>query len=248
MSDQVQSGGGSGSNDTLKKFLAEAIGTACLTFFACGTAVVTAGSSFYVSATALAFGFVIIAMVYSIGNISGCHINPAVSLCMLIKKKMAPCEFGIYLGAQFFGGFVGSVLLGICLRGNFEVLGGNSIQGRLRKQNYSFAQNDAWSYIDALIIEVILTFIFVFAVQGATDNRHHDGKHAGIVIGLALALVHFLGINLTGTSVNPARSLGPALVQCFDGKCESIEQIWIFFVGPLAGGVISGLVYDALTA
>ena len=93
----------------------------------------------------------------------------------------------------------------------------------------------------------ILTFIFVFAVQGATDNSHHDGKHAGIVIGLALALVHFIGINLTGTSVNPARSFAPALIECFDGKNDSIEQIWIFLIGPFAGGALSGLVYGSLS-
>ena len=250
MSDQVQSGGGTTSSggNYAKKFFAEAIGTACLTYFACGTLVVTSGYNFYVTASAIAFGFVIVAMFYSIGNVSGCHRNPAVSLCMLIRKKLPLCEFGIYIGAQFLGGLVGSAILGLCLRGEFEVLGGNFIQNPLKQNNSPNAKLDGWSYVDALVIEIILTFIFVLAFQGAIDNRYHDGKHSGIVIGLALALVYFFGINLTGTSVNPARSLGPALIECFAGKYEAIEQIWIFFIGPFAGGALSGLAYGALSA
>ena len=239
---QVQSGGSSAPSGgmTIKKFVCEAVGTLGLTLVACGTAVAT---DCEVAPTALAFGFVIFAMAYSIGSISGCHINPAVSLCMLIRKKMSAVEFGGYVGAQVLGAIVGSILLGLCLRGKYEVLGGNKIQPYLKSEN---DKKDGWAYVDALLVEIILTFYFTLAVQGATDTKYHDGKHAGVVIGLSLALVHGLGLKLTGTSVNPARSLAPAIIEAIAGETEAIEQIWIFIVGPFAGGAISAVVYGAL--
>lgn len=225
----------------LKKAIAECIGTAVLTLVACGVAVAT-GANWV--ATSLAFGLVIVAMAYSIGNVSGCHINPAVSLAMLISKKITAKEFCVYVLAQIVGAFVGSLLLALFARG-FGALGGNEIQGLLVN---SKGELDALSYIGGFLVEVALTFVFVIAILGVTDSRFHDGKHAGIVIGLVLALVHLFGLNFTGTSVNPARSLAPAVLQAFNGNTTSLQQIWIWILAPLVGAALAALVYKALTA
>lgn len=224
----------------LKKAIAECIGTAVLTLVACGVAVAS-GANWV--ATSLAFGLVIVAMAYSIGNVSGCHINPAVSLAMLISKKITAKEFCVYVLAQIVGAFVGSLLLALFVRG-FGSLGGNEIQPLLMKSG----EVDALSYVGAFLVEVVLTFVFVIAILGVTDSRFHDGKHAGIVIGLVLALVHLFGLNFTGTSVNPARSLAPAVLQAIDGNTTSLQQIWIWILAPLVGAALAALVYKALTA
>lgn len=225
-----------------KKAIAECIGTAVLVLVACGVAVASkAGDSWWV-ATSFAFGLVIVAMAYSIGNISGCHINPAVSLAMFINKKMSLKEFLVYVCAQVIGAFVGALLLALFLRG-FNSLGGNEIQPLLLVDG----KLDALSYIGAFLVEVVLTFVFVIAILGVTDSRYHDGKHAGLVIGLVLALVHLFGLGFTGTSVNPARSLAPAVLQAFSGNTTSLQQIWIWILAPLAGAVLAAVVYQLLT-
>lgn len=239
----VQEGSGStssGSGMNLKKFFAEVIGTSCLTYIACGTAAVS--NDF--TQTFLSFGLTVVAMAYSIGNVSGCHINPAVSLAMFVRRKMDLISFFSYIGAQIVGSMVGSVLLGLCLRGEFDKLGGTEIAIRLKDPDDG--DKDGWSYASAFLLEVFLTFIFVFAVCGATDKRYQDGKHAGIVIGGALALVNAAGGKLTGPSVNPVRSLAPAIFQAIDHEKDAIKQIWIFIIAPLIGGALSGLVYDLM--
>ena len=225
-----------------KRAIAECIGTAVLVLVACGVAVVAGGSSWWV-ATSFAFGLVIVAMAYSIGNVSGCHINPAVSLAMLLSKRMTLKEFLVYVLAQIVGAFVGAALLALFVR-SFENLGGNAIQPILMHDN----QLDALSYIGAFLVEVVLTFVFVIAILGVTDSRFRDGKHAGIVIGLVLALVHLFGLGFTGTSVNPARSIAPAVLQAFGGNTTSLEQVWIWILAPLAGAALAALVYKLLTA
>ena len=225
----------------LKRAIAECIGTMTLVLVACGVAVVS-GVNWV--ATSLAFGLVIVAMAYSIGNISGCHINPAVSLAMLIRKKMTLVEFLVYVAAQIVGAFVGAALLGLFLRGNFEALGGNEIQALLLKNGTDL---DAMSYIGAFLVEVLLTFVFVIAILGVTDERFHEGKQAGLVIGGALTLVHLLGLGFTGTSVNPARSLAPAVLQAIAGKTTSLEQVWIWLLAPLAGAALAAIIYGLLT-
>lgn len=232
----------------LKKCVAEMIGTMGLTFIACGVAVACGNSSIgtlgYWVSTALAFGFVVIAMAYSIGNVSGCHINPAVSLAMLLSKRMSLKEFFAYVGAQLIGALIGSVFLALCLRGDFTILGGNQIQGVLLTDD---GKLDAWSYFGAFLVELLLTFVFVLAVLGATDKKYHDGKHAGIVIGLTLTLVHLLGLGFTGTSVNPARSFAPAVLQAIAaGATTSLKQIWIWILAPLAGAALAACVYHLL--
>lgn len=224
----------------LKRSIAEGIGTAVLVFAACGIAVISGNTV----GIALGFGLVIVAMAYSIGNVSGCHINPAVSLAMLITKRMTLKEFLCYVGAQVVGAFVGATLLGLCLRGNFDVLGGNTLSGALLNDSLRL---DGWSYFGGFLVEMLLTFIFVIAVLGVTDSKFKNGKIAGIVIGLTLALVHLFGLGFTGTSVNPARSIAPAIIQAIAGDTTSLEQVWIWILAPLAGAALAAVVYTFLT-
>lgn len=232
--------------EAFKKYLAEFIGTCVLVTVACGVAVVLGcGTPAGYVGTALAFGLVIVAMAYSIGNISGCHINPAVSLAMLISKKMSVKDFIGYVVAQFLGGLVGSVLIGVICgsfmkdSATFGSFGQNMAQPVLVG---AFGEGGALGV--ALLVEIVLTFVFVLAIMGVTSKT--DNKSVtGVVIGLSLTLVHLLGIGLTGTSVNPARSFGPALMALVkDGNTAAIEQIWIFIIGPLVGAALAALLYN----
>lgn len=215
--------------NSLKKYLAEFIGTFVLVVFACGTAAVVGcqtdvANSAYIL-TALAFGLVIVAMAYSIGNISGCHINPAVSLAMLISKKMTVADFIGYVVAQFAGATAGAAVLRAIL-GADSSLGANGI--------YNGTQTGV-----SFIVEVILTFVFVLAILGVTSKKEF-GNVAGLVIGLSLTLVHIFGIHFTGTSVNPARSFGPAILS------GNTAGLWIFLLAPLVGGALAALCYKFL--
>ncbi|MBR3056790.1 MAG: MIP family channel protein [Clostridiales bacterium] len=217
--------------DSLKKYLAECIGTFVLVFFGCGTACVVGcdasiGSGYIL--TALAFGLVIVAMAYSIGNISGCHINPAVSLAMLINKKLDVKDFLFYVASQL----VGAVLGAICLAAFVGVdskLGTNALYN-----------GNVWQ---SFVIELILTFVFVIAILGVT-SKTENSSIAGLVIGLTLVLVHILGIGFTGTSVNPARSIGPAILVGGDAA----KDLWVFIVAPLMGAAIAALIYKFLSS
>ena len=209
----------------MKKYISEFVGTLVLVLVACGVAVISGAN---VIATALAFGLVIVAMAYSIGNVSGCHINPAVSLAMFITGKMDRKDFIYYVVAQVLGAIAGAALLGVLLDG-FGALGANT---------YGLSGQLATNVWIALLIEVILTFIFVTAILGVT-SKSENSSVSGIVIGLTLTLVHLLGISFTGTSVNPARSLGPALLQ--GGK--ALSQVWVFILAPLVGGLLAALFY-----
>ncbi len=217
---------------SLKKYIAEFIGTFVLVFFACGTAAVlgckTNSPDVAYLATALAFGLVIVAMAYSIGNISGCHINPAVSIAMLISGKMTVSDFAGYIVSQFAGAIAGAAaLMGVI--GKDMGLGANGLYN-----------NDI---VASLVIEIILTFVFVIAILGVT-SKIENGAVAGIVIGLTLTLVHIFGIYFTGTSVNPARSFGPAL---FMGG-DALANVWVFIVAPLVGGALAAVVYKFLSS
>ena len=217
----------------LKKYVAEFIGTFVLVLFACGVAGVLGcdGNKFdaaYIG-TALAFGLVIVAMAYSVGNVSGCHINPAVSIAMLVSRKMTLKDFIGYVMAQFLGAIAGAAVL-------FAVYGSDVMPGCNALYNGDIALS--------MIIEVILTFVFVYAILGVTSKKEF-GNVAGLVIGGALTLVHLFGIHFTGTSVNPARSFGPALMSCLLGAkdCSAISCVWVFILAPLVGGVLAALVY-----
>ena len=228
-------------NDLLKKAIAECIGTFVLVFVACGVAGATGGS---LVATSLAFGLTIVAMAYSVGRISGCHINPAVSLGCLLTKRMTLREFLVYICAQIVGGFLGAVLVfGIFKMADVKPLGDAC--------NYAvgFAANGltAGGIVGGLFAEIVLTCIFVYTILNVTDEKAGNGKIAGIVIGLTLTLVHLIGINITGTSVNPARSIATAIsALIYNGTTDALAQIWIFIVGPLAGGALAAVLYAVL--
>jgi len=210
------------------RYIAESIGTFVLVLFGCGVAVVSGGN---LVATALAFGLVIVAMAYSVGNVSGCHINPAVSLSMLLMKKMSWKDFGFYVLFQVIGGLLGSLVL-LLILGSNNNLGGNAINPLI------ISGGDFGALLIGLLVEVILTFVFIISVLGITDKTENK-EIVGLVIGLTLTLVHLLGINLTGTSVNPARSLAPAILQ----GGVALEQIWFFIIGPFLGAVLATFTY-----
>ena len=217
----------------MKKYLAELIGTFILVFMGCGSAMLlgcdAAGGHL---AVALTFGLAIVATAYVIGDLSGCHINPAVSLAMLINKKLSVSEFVGYVVAQLVGAIVGAGLLKI-LTG----LGINDLTGALGSNGVA----NAGGFGGAFVIEALLTFIFVFTILGVTSSKE-KGNVAGIVIGLTLTFVHIVGIPLTGTSVNPARSIGPALLAGGD----ALSSVWVFVLAPLVGAALAAVVFNYL--
>lgn len=221
-----------------KKAVAECFGTMTLVLLGCGVAIFTKAD---VVATSLAFGLSIVAMAYSIGNISGCHVNPAVSLAMLINKKMTFKEFLAYVGAQLVGAAVACLLLMLAF-GTDCGFGANTIQETNALAN--FGDSAVVNSIIALVVEIVLTFIFVYAICGVTSKEKYSGV-AGLVIGGSLTLVHLLGLALTGTSVNPARSLVPALF-ALCSSTTAISQVWIFIVGPLVGATLAALLFRFL--
>lgn len=227
--------------DLLKKAIAECLGTFVLVFFACGVAALTGGN---LVPTALAFGLVIVAMAYSIGRISGCHINPAVSLGCFLAKRMTLKEFLVYIAAQFVGGFLGALaIFGIMKMAGLDI-------GATAASNLAIKYVDkltAGNIIGSLLLETVLTFVFVYVILNVTAENSGAGKKGGLIIGLTLTLVHLIGIPLTGTSVNPARSLATALGNLiFTGDATAISQVWMFIIAPLLGGALAALVYALL--
>ena len=216
----------------MKKFISEFIGTAVLVLFGCGIAVVSGGD---LVATALAFGLSIVAMAYVIGNISGCHINPAVSLAMLINKKMDVKEFAMYVVAQVLGAFAGAGLLYGILAATKDGVTGLGVNG------YGAGYGMEISLVGAILVEVVLTFVFIYTILGVTSDASKSSV-AGIVIGLVLTFVHLLGIKLTGTSVNPARSLAPAIIM----GGTALKQVWVFILAPLCGSALAAFVFKGL--
>jgi aquaporin Z len=225
----------------MRKYVAEAIGTLVLVVFGCGSAVAVntllAGINIQVPLAisdltiAFAFGLSIVAMAYSIGRVSGCHVNPAVSLGMWVSNRMSTKDFIGYVVAQFIGAIAGASILAF-LFGSTASLGANGF-GSLSALHVSMAV--------AIIVEIILTFVFVLVVLSITA-KEENSKIAGLVIGLTLTLVHILGIPFTGTSVNPARSFGPALLT--GGK--ALSQVWVFILAPLVGAVLAAIVYKTV--
>ena len=217
-----------------KKYFAEGVGTGVLTFMGCGAAVVLGtkvGEGHL--AVALAFGLSIVAMAYVIGGISGCHINPAVSFGMLLSKRISGREFCFNVIAQL----VGAICAGALLKCLASIYQPGDQTGGLGSNGFGTVGMGG-----AILVEIILTFIFVLVVLGVTSDSSKSAV-AGIVIGLTLTFVHIVGIPLTGTSVNPARSIGPAI---FAGG-DALSQLWVFIVAPLIGAAIAALVYKAVT-
>ena len=228
----------------MKKYIAEFIGTFVLVFLGCGTAMLVGcdavnGGGYIL--TALAFGLVIVGMAYCVGNISGCHINPAVSLGVLLSGGMKSKDFVGYVISQCLGATAGSALL----LAIFKLGGVEDMTGGLGSNGLAGVNGSA---VAGLLVELVLTFIFVLTILGVTDSDAGHGSFGGLIIGLTLTLVHILGIGLTGTSVNPARSFGPALIAAFTGNTAPIACLWVFVLAPLAGGALAAFAYKALKA
>ena len=230
---------------SFKKYVAEFIGTLVLTLSAAeppsrantllGKTGETIPLAFSTLLIAVAFGLTIVAMAYSVGNISGCHINPAVSIAMLASSKMSVSDFFGYIISQFLGAITGAAVL-------FAITGDKG----LGSNGYGSASALGTGVWGALAVEIILTFVFVFAILGVTSKKEYSSV-SGIVIGLTLTLVHILGIPFTGTSVNPARSFGPALIAAFTGNSEPLKQVWVFIVAPLIGAILAAAVYKLIS-
>lgn len=220
----------------MKKYFAEFLGTFVLVLFGCGVAAI---SGYYVGVVgiALAFGLAVTACAYAIGDISGCHVNPAVSFAMYVNKRLSGKDFIGYVIAQFLGGIFGAGALAALIKASS--IGGVKQIG-LGANGFLDASGIGVSMLGALIFEMVITAVFVFVVLVVT--RKEENKHAGIVVGLTLTLVHLLGIKVTGTSVNPARSFGPAILL----GAKALEQVWVFIVGPMVGAAVAGLMYKWL--
>jgi aquaporin Z len=223
----------------MNRLAAEAVGTFWLVFGGCGSAVLAAAFpqvGIGLLGVAFAFGLTVLTMAYAIGHISGCHLNPAVSVGLVVGKRFPASDLPGYIGAQVVGAIVGAGTLYLIASGKpgFE-LGGFASNG--------FAEHSpgGYSMIAALIAEVVLTFMFLIIILGATDSRAPQG-FAPIAIGLGLTLIHLIGIPVTNLSVNPARSTGPAL---FVGGW-AIGQLWLFWVGPIIGAALAGVAYPVI--
>ncbi|MDE5901666.1 MAG: MIP family channel protein [Muribaculaceae bacterium] len=235
----------------MKKYLAELIGTFVLTLMGCGAAVFagiglgTTGYGVTTLGVAFAFGLSVIAMAYTIGNISGCHINPAISFGVWISGRMSGKDAAAYMVFQTIGAICASAVI------YFLVHTGN--EAGLSAIFNSTTTTGANSYlpgnvVPAFVAEFVFTFIFVLVVLGSTDSRRGAGNFAGLAIGLTLVLVHIACIPITGTSVNPARSIGPAIFAAIEGNATPISQIWLFIIAPIAGSILSAAVWRGLTS
>lgn len=225
----------------MKKYAAEALGTFVLTLFGCGSAAI-AGSTLGTLGIAFAFGLSIVCMAFAIGNVSGCHINPAVTFGQYVDGRISMKDLFGYWVSQFVGGILAAVVL-LVIVDNCAGLGGVAETG-LGCNGFDAASTTGISMVGAIVVEVILTCVFVLTILGVTA----DGKtspFAGIVIGLTLTFVHIMGIPLTGTSVNPARSFGPALVMATQGSTVALDQVWVFIFAPLVGAALAAVIFRA---
>ncbi len=224
----------------MKKLVAELIGTFALVFFGCGAAVVggmgTGPTAVNLLGIASAFGFAIVAMAYGIGPISGCHVNPAVSFGVFVAGRMSAAEMIRYWIAQVLGAIAGAVVLYIILSGKAQ-----GWDGGLGQNGWGAGYNGEYNMISALVFEVVATFLFLVTILGVTHPFAPTG-FAGLAIGLTLVVIHLVGINITGTSVNPARSIGPALIGVASHP-GYVAQLWLFIVAPLIGAGAAGFLF-----
>jgi aquaporin Z len=218
-----------------KKYVAELIGTMVLVLMGCGSAVI-AGNAIGFSGISFAFGLSVVAMAYAIGTISGCHINPAISISMLVAGKLSVKDTAFYVVFQCIGAIIGAGILYAI------AMGGPSFNAANLGQNgYDLASPAGYTMASALIAEIVLTFIFVLVVHGSTSEKAPKG-FAGLAIGLTLVLIHLVAIPIDGTSVNPARSLGPAIIAGL-ADATALSQLWLFIVAPIIGGILAALVW-----
>ena len=226
---------------TCNKFFAELLGTFVLVFGGCGTAIF-AGRAFGFLGVSIAFGLTVVAMAYGVGHISGAHLNPAVSFGVWANGRMSFKDMLIYWVAQIIGAICAAALIFAIVKcgnidpGNFAA---NDFGADLAKCGENYWDINMWG---ALIIEAVLTFVFLIVILGVTDDRHANGKFGGLAIGLTLVLIHLISIPLTNTSVNPARSISQAI---FAGG-SALSHLWVFIVAPLVGAGLAGLCYKCL--
>lgn len=220
-----------------KKYAAELVGTFVLVFIGCGSATL-AGKYIGFAGIAFAFGLSVLVMVYAIGGISGCHINPAISISMLASGKMKPKDTVIYVIVQCIGAMIAAAVIYAVAVGNPEY--SLAVNG-LGQNGYGVASPGGFSMTSGFIAEVVLTFIFLLVIYGSTSEAAPKG-FAGISIGLSLVMIHLVGIPITGTSVNPARSLGPAVIV----GGTALSQLWLFWVAPIIGGLLAAGVWRFL--
>jgi aquaporin Z len=225
-----------------KRAIAEFIGTFWLVFGGCGSAVLAAafpGLGIGFLGVALAFGLTVLTMAFAIGHISGCHLNPAVSVGLVVGRRFPVSDLAAYVVAQVAGGIAAAGVLYVIASGR----AGFSLAGGFASNGYAAHSPGGYSLVACLVAEVVLTFMFLMIILGSTDRRAPQGL-APIAIGLGLTLIHLVGIPVTNTSVNPARSTGPAL---FVGGW-ALEQLWLFWLAPIVGAAIAGIVYPAVAA
>jgi aquaporin Z len=226
---------------SMKKPIAEFIGTFTLVFFGCGAAVIagmgSGPTSINVLGIAFAFGLAIVAMAYGIGPISGCHVNPAVSFGVLLSGRMTTGDFIAYVIAQVLGAIAGAIVLYLILSGKSE--GWN---GSLGQNGWGAGYLGQYNLLSAFVFEVVATFLFLVCILGVTQKAGAT-QFAGLAIGLTLVAIHIVGINVTGVSVNPARSLGPAIVGVGSDPA-ALGKVWLFIVAPLIGAGIAGLLFQ----
>jgi len=222
----------------IRRYSAELVGTFALVFIGCASAAI-AGRYIGFTGISFAFGLTLLAMVYAIGSISGCHINPAVTVAMLVAGKTTKRDAAFYIISQC----IGAILAALVLWGIASGLDGYSLaENGLGQNGYGEHSPAGYSLVACFFAEVVLTALFLLVIFGATSKRAPAG-FAGVAIGFSLVLIHLVGIPITGTSVNPARSLGPALVV----RGDAIAQVWMFLIAPLIGAVIAAIVWKAVS-
>jgi len=226
----------------MKKYVAEMIGTMVLVLMGCGSAIFNngVGTTAQVLTVAVAFGLAVVAMAYTIGKISGCHINPAITLGCLISGRINGKDAAMYMIFQVIGALIGSTILFLLVK-----MAGTSFQSATLTGANGIQPGHTMA--SAFLAEVIFTFVFVLVVLGTTDSKQGAGNPAGLAIGLSLILVHIACIPITGTSVNPARSIGPAIFEAVNGSMEALKNLWIFILAPFMGAFLSAYVWKTMT-
>ncbi|MBO5455101.1 MAG: MIP family channel protein [Muribaculaceae bacterium] len=233
----------------MKKYIAEMIGTFVLVLMGCGSAIFagigvgTTGYGISTLGVAFAFGLSVIAMAYTIGNISGCHINPAITLGVWANGRMPGKEAAGYMFFQVIGAIIASAVLYLLVHTGNEAGVEAVFNNTTTTGANSFMEGNL---VPAFLAELIFTFIFVLVVLGTTDEKKGAGNFAGLAIGLTLVLVHIACIPITGTSVNPARSIGPAIFAAIEGNSQPIAQVWLFIVAPFIGAILSSITWNIL--
>ena len=218
------------------------IGTMVLVLMGCGSAVIAGAdgtTGVGLLGIAFAFGLSVVAMAYAIGHISGCHINPAISIAMVAAGRMSLKEAGIYIVAQIIGAIIGAGILYVIFTNH---PGGELGPWALGSNGFGAGYLDEYNLTAAFTAEFVFTFIFLMVILGSTSTKNINGGFAGLAIGLSLVLIHIVGIKITGVSVNPARSIGPAI---FAGG-EALSQLWLFLVAPVLGGIAAAFTFNML--